>query len=872
MARKKNRPYYNVYFPLTAPTVGKRFFFFDTLTWTKNNDQANQLSGDAENLILGGIKNIYKQDKKGQLKGTAIINNAMTFLKQTIEYEKKQEYEYFKQHIEEDTALKKIFSQCFTISNNSIISVNYLQFINVINEFYKGAEEYKYNLKYETERLRELQKIFDEFYNLTTKERERLRKQAKKNNKDNDHNDNENQMYYDEHYLKDAFELWLKQRSKNEKKLFSTTETLDNRIQRQLQKVFKEIWENKKFRTAIQEKLNETGNTDEIKQEAIAYLVTEFSGRSTSTINEILEKNLTEAGNISHSKTTANKIAKEFFNFIGFDEKNATIDLDILEESQRQEIIDLINKMNLIMKDVNNQGRKIRKSLFQQTVDESTIKGTMKTSESGGRSTLQGLTQDAQIALQEILQELLGDDYQHIVGLTETEHGKNQTYITKSGKKKTRKRIVTLRKEVITNIKLYLQKLDENAPVKIFGKGRSRKDNYELISETVKILLQGKTVFGIKGQSRILSEMSGAGAIAQRAANSKSFATTITANIQKSDATFIEIGSYMLEIENPNEIWETISKKILEQYEESNNPYSQTDKEIKDTINQTWESKYGESAGFTDGSFSIEAETKRKENALRARFNEVEKTLKENGATEEEIEKSLQNLKNSFQISTTVKSYDTYDNKLGFSGGSLGGNVEQQVENICKMMEYGGITPPDRDWLTFAVYNTGENLVGSTWKNRVEILLSTVAVMLLFDDAGQQAQYITQQSSEMYKNQASTKFLHLYYLNGVYYPSSFILQLTYDGLKQSLKVLDKYGAEVTNHGGKVTIENTIGIQNQSGGQRDEKSGRIYTTSQTDWYDTFSDNREKVKIHLTFLAGMLDILEQLNNMMQPVNNT
>jgi hypothetical protein len=53
------------------------------------------------------------------------------------------------------------------------------------------------------------------------------------------------------------------------------------------------------------------------------------------------------------------------------------------------------------------------------------------------------------------------------------------------------------------------------------------------------------------------------------------------------------------------------------------------------------------------------------------------------------------------------------------------------------MYEYGGVSIPDLDWLIFAVYNSGNDMVGSHLKNPLENALSSVAGMLLFDDAGE---------------------------------------------------------------------------------------------------------------------------------------
>jgi len=41
----------------------------------------------------------------------------------------------------------------------------------------------------------------------------------------------------------------------------------------------------------------------------------------------------------------------------------------------------------------------------------------------------------------------------------------------------------------------------------------------------------------------------------------------------------------------------------------------------------------------------------------------------------DKLKEILQTLKDSFYISTTVKEYDQYNNKIGFSGGSIGATL-----------------------------------------------------------------------------------------------------------------------------------------------------------------------------------------------------
>lgn len=148
-------------------------------------------------------------------------------------------------------------------------------------------------------------------------------------------------------------------------------------------------------------------------------------------------------------------------------------------------------------------------------------------------------------------------------------------------------------------------------------------------------------------------------------------------------------------------------------------------------------------------------------------------------------------------------------------------------------------------------------MLGSNSKFFIEDILSTVAVMLLFDDAGQEAIYLRDQVSQRYAFH-STKFLHLFVLNGVYFPASFILQLTYDGLTKAKQQIVKSKGSRANIINPVSEKNIVGFRTEN--------QQVITTSQDAWYKTFESNKETVKIKITFLAGFLDIIDKLNDNM------
>ena len=70
-------------------------------------------------------------------------------------------------------------------------------------------------------------------------------------------------------------------------------------------------------------------------------------------------------------------------------------------------------------------------------------------------------------------------------------------------------------------------------------------------------------------------------------------------------------------------------------------------------------------------------------------------------------------LKSLFIIEGSEKFATTFNTaEFGFSGGSLGAGLEEQVKNINDMLELGGITPLDYNFLINAIMNAGPGMLG----------------------------------------------------------------------------------------------------------------------------------------------------------------
>lgn len=234
------------------------------------------------------------------------------------------------------------------------------------------------------------------------------------------------------------------------------------------------------------------------------------------------------------------------------------------------------------------------------------------------------------------------------------------------------------------------------------------------------------------------------------------------------------------------------------------------------------------------------------------------KKIKQAQLTATEVKEELQNIKNSLIVQGSVKDFYTFDNEFGFVGGTLGSDWHTALENLYKMYEQGGIDVADFKWLEFAILNCSPESLGAHLKNPIEKYLSFAAAMMMFNYGASQIAY----AGEILKNKTesdSMKVFNLYYLNSIYYPGSLILQIILNRLKDCAQDLtgikDKYssgtGVQILNNS-HYDIDTTRGKTKASANSTPEER----------WNIQAKNTDELISINFTFLAGLLDILDSL----------
>lgn len=239
---------------------------------------------------------------------------------------------------------------------------------------------------------------------------------------------------------------------------------------------------------------------------------------------------------------------------------------------------------------------------------------------------------------------------------------------------------------------------------------------------------------------------------------------------------------------------------------------------------------------------------------LRELRTNQEKTLKD---LQEKISQTDENLNfflSHVNIHGTIKGYETVGTNMrgleGFQGASFGANVLEQLAIIQETMG-DFISDQDINWLLFAMINSASQAIGAENKTALENYFSTMVGYLMFNDAQLLMEDVINERA--YEVNGSND-IHLYTINGIYIPNSYILEKTYEALIKIPPDIksDKEGLRARLHvykGGPVNLTPDLTLK--------------------EWEATSDIAIQATKLDMHFLAGFLDILENIANAVSKV---
>ena len=795
--------FYGVNFPQQKISVGDRFFFFNSLkNETQQQDEFGHTGADLANIASSILNSKISNFKPESENGLNLIKSVLRFLQNMIQYEREQELTYFKDKFEKidlPGELKQRFQKIFNQSNSSI---DYIEFINLINILYVGKENYATILSYEQDRLDKINTLINNYLKDTEEHYVRITK----NGKEIDRVDKGFYANFRDYAIRKK-EYWA-----------NNTTTFSNGVQKVIEEAITSMWKTAEWQTILSNFLsqyNYNHSMRNIQQILTINLMNSVMGTIKNNVIEYLrnKNNFKNVINQTELKKIIKSAATEYLDTIQAEEN----------PHDTEQFLRLLDKQ---IKELENNSLDNDTKRQLQIVNPAQIQKKKKGSEE--------VIKIAKEVKDAMIKEIRA-------------HG---------GKANTKTK----------NDELIQKFLEKYANIDAYQFKNMNNEDIVSIITNFSSSYTPFIDFRIAGKDNVISEAFSIGDL-HKLKKSPFIISSIglEGGYQKADiygVENIEIGSIICNL-NSSAVAATaqrLSQQITDKF------FKSTEIAIDPVISKTTifnEAKFradkkfgGATYGTTE--FSIAAETQRRLAYLQQICDEVKQSLKEAKATNETIDTFLRGIKDTVQISGTVKSYNKYQNNEGFHGGSLGGDghVEAQLANIYKMYEYGGIDMPDMEWMIFAVYNSGDNMLGSENREPIEKILSSAAGMLLFDDAGQEALYVQSQAKENYSGMRN--FLHLYYLNDLYFPSSYVLQLTYNGLVEAYNLLETEFQE--------GILNTGVGSDKSQGARIHIENNVSEPAQgiaVNWNNFFNENKKNVNVNIVFLAGLLDIIKVLN---------
>lgn len=241
-----------------------------------------------------------------------------------------------------------------------------------------------------------------------------------------------------------------------------------------------------------------------------------------------------------------------------------------------------------------------------------------------------------------------------------------------------------------------------------------------------------------------------------------------------------------------------------------------------------------------------------------------QKTILEEANKEiKEIYDGVQDILSHINIHTSIKGYKSISaGRYAFEGAAFGSDIIEQATILEDLFEAGGISTFDRDWLIFALINCGEGMIGKGNKHHLEDYLSMVAGLLMFNDAYLISQDVRKFIENTYVN-ASVEDIHLYVLNNIYIPNSYILEETYHAMFRAFIDLEGYI-----NGGDVYHKINLTLKTYDTGYK-----KTFSQDELDfdkggiaWFNESKAAIKQTTLTMTFLAGFLDILEQISQAM------
>ena len=169
------------------------------------------------------------------------------------------------------------------------------------------------------------------------------------------------------------------------------------------------------------------------------------------------------------------------------------------------------------------------------------------------------------------------------------------------------------------------------------------------------------------------------------------------------------------------------------------------------------------------------------------------------------------------------------------------------------------ITLPDKKNLYFLALNLSRAAIGDTAKDPLVTYFSVFAGLLMFEDVAGIAKDISEQAS-----QNTEQKIHLYKLNGVYVPASFVLSYTYTTMEQLLGLMDIGKASGFRSAVQMDTRDAVKNINEVAKWTKTRKYPKNVAYSTHWYNLADKVASGTIVKIAFLSGFLKLIDKLTN--------
>ena len=246
---------------------------------------------------------------------------------------------------------------------------------------------------------------------------------------------------------------------------------------------------------------------------------------------------------------------------------------------------------------------------------------------------------------------------------------------------------------------------------------------------------------------------------------------------------------------------------------------------------------------------------------LGQRYQEIRKMIEEQGEDTTAFDTYIQE---TFFGGISVKEYRFYHDKIGFKGGSLGGdyNAIEGINTVFEMMQAGGLAPADKDLIIEAVLNAGKTTVlTSTNPDIIENIKQYLiggAVLAMFDEGFTNTDKMLDYITEQFGSNNTPKTMQLYQFETLYLPASYLLMNIYENLAELRNMITQ---EV-----RMTFKQNNTIEFSNFVEREDVQEHLSTAAER-WTDISKVAQSSTSMHVLLLAGLLDLFEHLPLLVQ-----